>query len=120
MKPTPVQTSVTAPGRLRLRIDWWPVESNQAARYARVPGEVRDGETSTFALRAEAGDGKTRLFEEFRAQLCCDLQRVEGRFREPCGALRGGCRRSGVGHTDHSARTASGVGFVLRARIRLA
>ena len=41
--------------------------------------DARDGQSASFGVRAEAGGGKTRLFEEFRRQLPSDVYWLEGR-----------------------------------------
>ena len=41
--------------------------------------EARNGQSTSFGVRAEAGGGKTRLFEEFRRQMPSDVRWLEGR-----------------------------------------
>jgi class 3 adenylate cyclase len=41
--------------------------------------QVRDGKAAVIAIRGEAGTGKTRLVEEFRARVGNDVQWLEGR-----------------------------------------
>lgn len=40
---------------------------------------MRDGRPSAFGICGDAGTGKTRLVEEFRAQVGTDVQWLEGR-----------------------------------------